>query len=94
MSKKTGLGTNAFFGSDETSQAVESAAIEQPTPVKQKPAKAPKKVRTTVTLYPRTLAAMELLKAESRKEGERSTLSDILGDAIDLLLKKKKISIE
>ena len=45
-------------------------------------------------MYPRTLAAMELLKAESRKEGERSTLSDILGDAIDLLLKKKKISVE
>ena len=94
MSKKTGLGTNAFFGSDETNQVVESGAIEQPTPVKQKPAKAVKKVRTTVTLYPRTLAAMELLKAESRKEGERSTLSDILGDAIDLLLKKKKISVE
>ena len=94
MSKKTGLGTNAFFGSDETNQVLESSAIEQPTPVKQKPAKAVKKVRTTVTLYPRTLAAMELLKAESRKEGERSTLSDILGDAIDLLLKKKKISVE
>ncbi len=94
MSKKTGLGTNAFFGSDETNQVVENTATEQPTPVKPKPVKAVKKVRTTVTLYPRTLAAMELLKAESRKDGERSTLSDILGDAIDLLLKKKKISVE
>ena len=94
MSKKTGLGTNAFFGSDEADQVVESAVAEPVTPAKPKPVKAPKKVRTTVTLYPRTLAAMELLKAESRKEGERSTLSDILGDAIDLLLKKKKIIVD
>lgn len=94
MSKKTGLGTNAFFGSDEADQVVESAAVEQPAPAKPKVVKAPKKVRTTVTLYPHTLAAMELLKMESRKEGERATLSDVLGDAIDLLLKKKKLSVE
>ena len=94
MSKNTGLGTDTFFNSNEANQVVESAVVEPVAPAKPKPAKAPKKVRTTVTLYPRTLAAMELLKAESRKEGERSTLSDILGDAIDLLLKKKKISVE
>ena len=94
MSKKTGLGTNAFFGSDDVNQVVESAAVEQPAPAKPKPVKVPKKVRTTVTLYPRTLAAMELLKMESRKEGERATMSDVLGEAIDLLLKKKKLSVE
>lgn len=94
MSKKTGLGTNAFFASTEDEKTVETPVVEQPKAAKPKPPKKVEKVRTTVTLYPHTLAAMELLKAEARKDGVKATFSDVLGDAIDLLMKKKKLSVE
>ena len=91
--KKTGLGKSAFF----TPQAEES---ESPTPPAEttkaeepKAPEKPQKVRTTVTLYPETLAAMELLKANARKSGKKVTLSDVFEDAIKALMEKKQITV-
>lgn len=91
--KKTGLGTSAFF----TPQADESDALSSPTEpvaeVKEKPAK-PKKVRTTITLYPETLAAMELLKVNARRTGKKVTLSDVFAEAVDALMIQKGLSLD
>lgn len=105
---KTGLGKNVFFRNSETNgqeadetnanaseKAGEGAEQEQGSnseAANNESAK-PKKVRTTVTLYPDTLAAMELLKVESRKKGQRATYSDVLGEAIALLMEQKGLSV-
>lgn len=49
----------------------------------------PKKERTTVMLYPETLSAMERLKVELRKSGDKVTYSDVLEQAIWALMEKK-----
>lgn len=51
------------------------------------------KVRTTVTLYPHTLAAMEQLKVELRKSGDKATLSDVLEQAVLALMDKKGLKL-
>jgi hypothetical protein len=53
-----------------------------------------KKIRTTVTLYEKTLASMELLKVEARKQGVKATLSDVLEEAIQTLMEKKQLEIK
>ncbi len=57
------------------------------------PASVPKstKVRTTVTLHPETLIQLDLLKIHARQTGEKATYSNILRDAIELLVETKGI---
>jgi hypothetical protein len=52
-----------------------------------------KKVRTTVTLYPDTLALMELMKVQARRDGARATYSDILEEAIVDLAEKRGLEL-
>jgi hypothetical protein len=40
-------------------------------------------------LYPNTLSAMEQLKMELRKSGDKVTLSDVLEQAVWALMEKK-----
>lgn len=90
--KKTGLGTSAFFASP-TGDGAQTATAEAAGNGTKQPEK-PKKVRTTITLYPETLAAMELLKAEARKTGKKVTLSDVFADAVDALMAQRGLSLE
>lgn len=81
--KQTGIGegVNAFF-----KRSGGTNAPKQPTePVREKS-------RTTVMLYNDTLEMIELLKAQSRKQGVKATMSDILNDAVELLAKERSLS--
>ena len=91
--KKTGLGKSAFFNRSQENGADEQART-TPQDVQTQEPKKPKKVRTTVTLYPETLASMELLKVEARKGGEKATFSDVLAEAITELMQKKGLAID
>lgn len=101
MSKrKTGLGTDAFFQQSEPSEDEKAAEKKEPEQEQEPQAegKGPKrnkseKVRTTVTLYPETLAGMEMLKVQARMEGEKATYSDILNEAIRDLMEKKGVEL-
>jgi hypothetical protein len=90
--KNTGLGqgVQAFFGGGGGGDAKEDSATPQtseqsPAPVK--PVR--EKSRTTVILYNDTLEAIELLKAQSRKKGVKASMSDILNDAVELLVQER-----
>lgn len=85
--KKTGLGTSAFFQEAETDPTTTPPEPTTSPPPVSKPAK----VRTTVTLYPETLAQLDRLKAHARQTGEKATYSDILREAIEVLTEKKGI---
>ena len=52
-----------------------------------------KKVRTTIMLYPDTLAGLDMLKVHARKQGGKATYSDILEEAIRDLMKKKGVTV-
>ena len=43
-------------------------------------------------MYPRTLSAMEQLKMELRKSGDKVTLSDVFEEAIWALMEKKGLT--
>ena len=89
QSKPTGLGTKAFFAKRDDDNL--SDTPENTPSVKQEMVKV-KKVRTTLSLYPETLAAMELMKFEVRKKGRRNaTMSDVVKDAVDELMKIRGI---
>lgn len=105
---KTGLGKSVFFRNSQTvdqeagdTEELVSGKVgngsnqEQGSSLGDTNGEAPKpqKVRTTVTLYPETLAAMELLKVESRRNGQRATYSDVLGEAVDLLMEQRGLSV-
>ena len=85
--KKTGLGTNAFFQEAETDHTTTAPEPAMPSQTVSKSAK----VRTTVTLYPETLAQLDMLKIHARQLGEKATYSDILREAIEGLIEKKGI---
>lgn len=87
--KRTGLGTAAFF----QARANQQEPTEQGEPQAAEPPK-PRKVRTTVTLYPDTLAMMEMLKVEARRQGQRATFSDILEEAILILAERKGVTLQ
>lgn len=98
--KKTGLGTSAFFkhsssNGDQASEQVDAPTMQQAqeSPQSLMPRK-PKKVRTTVLIYENTLASMELLKVEARKQGVKATFSDIIGEAIQSLMEKKGVVLK
>lgn len=81
-----GAGVGNFFKSAESAPA--QAQAKPPAPVE--PVRP--KLRTTVTLYNDTLEVIELLKAQSRKNGVKSTISDILNDAVELLAKERNLN--
>ena len=88
-----GLGKNAFFRQQEE-DSEESVATPAKQDAKAKPKapkpEKPKKVRTTVMLYPDTMAGLESLKAHGRQTtGKLTTYSDVLNEAIHDLMKKK-----
>ncbi len=85
--KKTGLGTNAFFQETESDP---TTTLPEPTTPPQTVSKAAK-VRTTVTLYPETLAQLDMLKIYARQQGRKATYSDILREAIEEMIEKKGI---
>ena len=97
--KKGGLGRRNPFTTprsadlstpdEQTVTAPPSVVEAQPAPKKEKS----EKVRTTITMYPKTLSAMEQLRVELRKSGEKVTLSDVLDEAIWALVEKKGLSI-
>ena len=84
--KKTGLGTSAFFQEREPVVEPSTEPSAEPTSTAKST-----KVRTTVTLYPETLAQLDMLKAHARQTGEKATYSDILREAIEGLVEKKSI---
>ena len=86
--KKSGLGRKIFTTPTEDAVAGETEQREVPPP-KAKVAK----IRTTITLYPQTLAAMEQLKVELRKSGDKATLSDVLEQAVAALMDKKGLKL-
>ncbi len=95
--RRTGLGTNAFY---QVPRNIEPEVEELELPAapltrNETPGEAekPKKVRTTVTLYPETLATMEMLKVDARRQGEKATYSDILDEAILDLARKKGVAL-
>ena len=61
---------------------------------KKAPRFAKKKVRTTITLYPDTLATLEMLKIHARRQGNKATFSDILAEAILDLAEKKGLALQ
>ena len=99
MSKRnTGLGTNAFFqtleSTKEESDQTErpgTAEIENTKPEEEQKTQVPKHIRTTVRLYAETFAALEMIKVMARKEGNKITYGDILDEAIQEIIKKKGI---
>jgi hypothetical protein len=96
--KRTGLGANAFFKqnqpADDQSSTGEPASPRTDKATQPAVPPKPKKVRTTVTMYENTLASMEFLKIEARKQGIKATLSDILEEAITTLMEKKKLQLK
>ena len=91
--KKGGLGRRNVFTAprpiDEQTAGASPVAEVQPAPKKEKS----DKVRTTITMYPKTLSAMEQLKVELRKSGDKVTLSDVLDEAIWALVEKKGLKL-
>ena len=81
--KNTGLGARVFFPENEEPTQAAPAAQAITKPVRAK-------TRTTVILYNDTLEAIELLKAQSRKNGVKASMSDILNDAVDLLMQERQ----
>jgi hypothetical protein len=96
--KKTGLGASAFFQRNqpdgEQGNATATARREEMGSIKLIAPPKPEKVRTTVMLQKKTLAAMELLKVEARKQGIKATLGDVLEEAIQSLMEKKKLELK
>jgi hypothetical protein len=82
--KTTGLGTGAFFpeklGADPS--LMDSGVKESE-----------KKMRTTIMLPPDVVAGIEALRMQARKNGTRMTTSQIIEDALNLLMRERNINI-
>ena len=83
--KATGLGTGAFF-SDKAGADQPAADTDVKPPEK-------KKMRTTIMLPPDVVAGIETLRTQARKNGTRMTTSQIVEDALKLLMRERKISV-
>lgn len=89
MSKKsTGMGPEAFF-----SKSPESPVDSAPDPARRPKQVQPKRIRTTVVLHPSTMAAMNAIKTQNRLEGIKVTYSDILDEAVQLLVAEKGLAL-
>ena len=86
--KRTGgIGRKIFTNPTGIDTAGDLGSIAHGMAVDEKPKST--KVRTTITIYPTTLSAMEQLKMELRKSGDKVTLSDVMEQAIWALMEKK-----
>src|SRR5687767_624857 len=83
-SKTTGLGTSAFFAGQ---------ASADPSPTDQNSQESEKKMRTTIMLSPDVVAGIEALRMQARKNGTRMTTSQIIEDALNLLMRERNINI-
>jgi len=83
--KTTGLGTGAFF-SDTSDSDKPAADTDVKSPEK-------KKMRTTIMLPPDVVAGIETLRTQARKNGTRMTTSQIVEDALKLLMRERKINV-
>jgi len=86
-----GLGRDGFFkptgeaGAGEAAAPTgEAAAVEAGKPLSKAD-----KVRLTVTLYPQTMSALDVLRVELRKGGSRVTYGEVLDEALWALIEKK-----
>jgi len=84
-SKRTGLGTNAFFGSAKSGAAAAQQDIDS--------SQSEKKMRTTIMLSPVVVAGIEALRTQARRNGSRLTTSQIIEDALRLLMREQKINV-
>ena len=82
-----GIGRKIFTNPTGADTAGDVSSVAHGTAVDEAPKST--KVRTTITIYPRTLSAMEQLKMELRKSGDKVTLSDVMEEAIWALMEKK-----
>lgn len=80
-----GAGTGAFFN-----RAAADPGAPQATP--DQDAAAPK-MRTTIMLSPTAVAGIETLRTQARKNGARLTTSQIIEDALKILLRERKIEV-
>lgn len=86
--KKSGLGAESYFQNIPTLAAIEAPVGEMET---SKEAGAERnKIRRTYALYAETQIALEELKLAARKQGKQVTLGDLLEEAVQLLIEKKK----
>jgi len=53
----------------------------------------PGKIRSSFTVFPETLAAMEEIKALSRRSGNKESFSDILEAAVQALIKERGLKL-
>lgn len=83
--KMTGLGTGAFFA-DKSDSDKPAADADVKSPEK-------KKMRTTIMLPPDVVAGIETLRTQARKNGTRMTTSQIVEDALKLLMREQKINV-
>ena len=97
--RKTGLGAEAFFTTPETVETAsepeekpESTKTTRKQQKKEEP-QGPKHIRTTIRLHTETFAALEMLKVQARKQGEKITFGDILDEAIKDLMEKKGVTV-
>ena len=86
--KRSGLGTDAFFRGAESN----AAAAQQDVDTAQ--AENEKKMRTTIMLSSGVVAGIDTLRTQARKEGSRLTTSQIIEDALRMLLRARKIDVE
>jgi hypothetical protein len=100
--RRTGLGTDAFFKPaqhNEPEQAPPPAledpgfqAASSPAQPAQKQAAPPDaKVKTTINLSAETLALLDALKINARKQKRKATYSDILDEAIRELARMRGV---
>lgn len=50
------------------------------------------KMRTSVMLSPEVVAGIEILRTQARKQGQRLTTSEIIDDALRLLMRERKVA--
>ncbi|RIK50651.1 MAG: hypothetical protein DCC57_11630 [Chloroflexi bacterium] len=81
--ENTGLGKNAFFktGKGNASDPQEATGTEEKVA----------KMRTSVMLSPEVVAGIEILRTQARKQGQRLTTSEIIDDALRLLMRERKV---
>ncbi len=93
--KKTGLGTGAFWQAGPRAPLPDEEGA-PPVASETTPAVSEKmdKVRPTITLYPSTLATLELLKVHARRGGKKATYSDIFEEALSDLAAKWNVRLD
>jgi len=88
-----GAGTNAFYPPATRKRGAKAEAPPESQPEARPKAAKSDKMRTTIMLSPDTVAGIETLRAQARRDGSRLTTSQIIEDALLSLLRARKINI-